>query len=415
MDPSPDRSFRPASPLDFPGVAQVVARSFPGLHRSETQWIETFSRTPGFALWVGTQGSQVIAACQLHSLHQWIAGVRLPIAGLGLVSIAPTHRRQGVAANLICSALRHARESGDLASALYPFRASFYAGLGYGRAGRALQYLVPTSDLPDAPERDWIRWVRTSEERAAVEQCYARWAQTQSGQVERDEARWKALWGQDGLLSVLVQAPDGSVQGYMIVRERTELPLATRYLEVVEHASLSSAARRGLLAWLGSLSDQWARILIRTHPEEGFGEIPSEPRLPAGIGEGWGLWYPEAVRLRGPMFRLLHPAQALEARPVVRGTPLTVTLRLVDLQIPENEAPFRMTLEEGRVGIQRAAVYATDATLTLPISVLSRLYIGDLSFSAATKRGLLQVDRPSVIPALDGAFQVPSPWTFDAF
>jgi predicted acetyltransferase len=52
---------------------------------------------------------------------------------------------------MVREAFRHSLERGDLASALYPFRVTFYERLGYGLAGEVLQYQLPPESLPDDP------------------------------------------------------------------------------------------------------------------------------------------------------------------------------------------------------------------------------------------------------------------------
>ena len=57
----------------------------------------------------------------------------------------------------------------DVASALFPFRAAFYDGLGYGLAGEAHQYQVPPMLLPDdKTERKRVQLVDGDDDEAAM-------------------------------------------------------------------------------------------------------------------------------------------------------------------------------------------------------------------------------------------------------
>jgi predicted acetyltransferase len=334
--------------------------------------------------------------------------------GLGSVAVSPAHRRQRVAGRLVASGLRQARERGDLASALYPFRIRFYEDLGYGLAGEAHQYMLPPEQFPDAPERLQVRLASTEEDFAAVSSIYDRWAATENGQLERHAGHWRKVW--DGeRAGVVFRTGEGDPEGYAIVRYRSDLPPTERFLEVEERAWLTPAARRGIYAWLGSLGDQWRLIAYRAHPEEGFADIIREPRLPLGREANWGLWFPGATLMIGPMFRLLDVPAAWAVRRMSPETALTLRLEVQDEQLPENAGPWRLRIEQGVVEVERSPEGGVDLSLRLPVRVLSRIFIGALAPSAAVEAGLAETDRPERLAALDAALRLRRPWTFDRF
>lgn len=410
--------FRPARPEELREVAQLEAHSFPALGRSIEEREATLAEGPRGGvetLWVGVDGGRLVATCQLLRLQQWVGGVALPVAGVGSVAIAPTHRRRGLAGRLLTTGLRHARERGDVGSALYPFRINFYERYGYGLAGEAHQYQIPPEIIPDAPERARVCLVESEQDRADVRAVYDAWSRRETGQLVRPERAWAWAWQGPNRAAVVYRAPDGTPQGYAIVHYRVDLPITERFLEVEERAWLTHEARRGLYAWLGSLGDQWQQVLYRAHPDEHFVDRLEEPRLPMGSAPGWGLWFPAATVLRGPMFRLLDVAAAWEARPVRREDPLAIGLEIVDEQIPENAGTWRLVLEGGRARMERNGSGAVDATLAMRVRVLSRIFMCALRPSAAVAAGLATVDRPEVLPMLDVAFGLRRPWTFERF
>jgi predicted acetyltransferase len=253
-----------------------------------------------------------------------------------------------------------------------------------------------------------------------VRALYEAWARTQSGQVERTEAMWReGFWEVDDTVVVLYRTPEGSAEGYARARYRTDLPPAERFLEIEERVWTSRAAQRAIYAWIASLGDQWRSVLYRAHPAEGFENYLGETRLPLGSAPQWGLWFGAATLLRGPMFRLLDVAAAWSARPLVdTGTPLALRIEVSDRELPENDGPWRLRLEGGRAEVEPwrgGASGAADATLALPVSTLSRLFIGDLAPSVAVESGHATIDRDAVLPALDAALRLPRPWTFERF
>jgi predicted acetyltransferase len=296
---------------------------------------------------------------------------------------------------------------------LYPFRVAFYARLGYGDAGVAVQWQVPPRALPDAPERRQVVLLDAADERAAAHALYGRWAATQTGQLERTQRVWAELCTQPDRALVGYRAPDGDLEGYALVTYRPDLPRASRYLEVDELVWTTTAARRGLYAWLASLGDQWDQLLIRSLPSHRLGDWLAEPRLPLDAAPSWGLWAPAATQLMGPMFRLLDVETALKRRRTADAAPVTIGLDVADRQLPGNAGRWTLAIEGGRIAVARTG--SAPATLRLDIATLSRLYIGALSPSAGVAAGLIECDRPDVLVTLDAALALPEPWTFDRF
>ena len=413
-------TFRPALPDEIPEVARLEAHSFPSTTRTHQWWENWLVHGPhgGLeSLWVAEERGRLIGACQLLWLRQWIAGVAMPVMGLASVAIAPTHRRRGLAGRMLTAGFDHARERGDVGSALYPFRASFYEQLGYGLAGEAHQYQLPPGLLPDDKvERMRVRLVDTPEDEAAMRAVYAEASQRlQSGQLDRTARSWRNSWGGEDQAAVVYWGESGQAEGYAIVRYRADLPIDKRFLEVEERVWLTLGAQKGIYAWLSSLGDQWRELVYRAHPEEGFGDRISEPRLPLLSNPGWGLWFPSATLLRGPMFRVLDVPEALGMRSLHTDEEMTLRLDVDDEQVQENRGPWRVRIEGGRMEVEPYRGGAVDATFSLPMDTLSRIFIGALAPWQAVAGGLAHIDRPEYMKTLDHAWAVPKPWTFDKF
>jgi predicted acetyltransferase len=413
-------TFRPALPEEVEEVARLMAHSFPAAGRTHRWWEEFVTAGPhgGLeSLWVAEHQGRLVGACQLLWLRQWIGGVAMPVMGLAGVAIAPTHRRRGLAGRMLTAGFDHARERGDVGSALYPFRASFYEDLGYGLAGEAHQYQLPPGLLPDdKQERMRVQLVDGPEAEAAMHRVYAEAAQRlQTGQLDRTPRTWGKSWGEADQAAVVYWGEGGEPEGYCIVRYRADLPANIRFLEVEERAWLTLAAQRGIYGWLSSLGDQWRELVYRAHPEEGFGDRISEPRLPLLSAPSWRLWFPSATLLRGPMFRVLDVPDALSLRSVAPDAELTLRLEVEDGQVPENRGPWLMQMEGGLIDVEPYAGGAVDASLTIPVDTLSRIFIGALTPWQAVNGGLAEIDRPGLLKALDLALAVPKPWTFDRF
>lgn len=410
-------NYRPARADEISAVARLVAHSFPAPDRTP-DWFEEHLARPVFGggpdtLLVGGDARGIAAACQIHPLQQWVAGEPLPVTGVGTVAISPTHRQQRHGADLVRAALRAGRERGDIASSLYPFRVSFYRRLGYGLAGEAVQIQVPPKALPDSDERHRVELLETEEGRRSALQLYDQWIREQTGQLARTPGMWTRLFDAADHALVGYRASGGGLEGYALALYRTDLPPRERYLEVDEIVWLTDAARRGLYGWLASLDDQWAHIVMRALPSQRIGDWLREPRLPRGSAPPWRLWAPAATVLSGLMFRLLDVRAAFEGRRIEPGPTLALTIELRDADIDANDGSWRIALDAGRATVERAG--GVDLTLRTDVSTLSRIYIGALAPSAALAAGLLECDRPELLPILDTALMLPEPWIFDRF
>jgi predicted acetyltransferase len=411
--------YRFARPAEIGAVGRMVAHSFPGPSRPPEWWEEQLG-SPAYGggadtLFLAVLAGRPVAACQIHPLQQWVAGVRLATAGIGTVAASPVHRKQRLGALMMAEALRAARERGDVASALYPFRTSFYQKLGYGAAGEAVQYQISPGMLRDSPERVRVELLEDDAGRAEALALYNRWAPTQNGQLERGERVWRQLCAVHDRALVGYRGQDGELHGYALATYRTDLPNRERLLEIDELVWTDDAARRALYGWVSSMDDQWPQLLIRGLPSHRLGDWIREPRLPRGTAPLWGLWAPAATLMAGTMFRILELQGAWTRRRPAAGASLTVGLEVRDAQIPENAGAWRLVFEDGQTGIERGDAPSADLTLRLDITTLSRLFVAALPASAALEAGLLECDAPAKLPALDAALALPQPWTFDRF
>jgi predicted acetyltransferase len=410
--------FRSGTKAVVPAVARLALHSFPNVFGSAAEWEALLLDSPlgGVeTLWVGEESGQVLAACRLYRFQQWIGGTAIPIMGLGMVAISATGRRRGLAARLVSGAFEHCRQRGDLATALYPFRTSFYARLGYGMAGGAHQFQIPPRALADDPGRLRVALVESAGDRSAVAAVYQRWAPTQTGQLVRPERAWERVWEGDTRHGVLYRDEGGEAAGYLIFRYHSGAARGTRFVEVEEGAWLTTAARRGLYGWLASLGDQWDQIVYRAHPDEAFAEHLLELRHPIEGVPRWHFWFPAATAMAGPMFRLLDLPGGWRARSLRPGEPMTLALEVHDADVPENGGGWTLRMEAGRVEVARGGSGPADVRMRTGIEPLSRIFIGSLLPTAAVDAGLATVDHPGALGALDALLALPKPWMFDRF
>jgi predicted acetyltransferase len=414
---SPLLQYRFARSDEIDDIARLIAHSFPGPTRPPEWWREQLAE-PAYGggpdtLFIGMDGARAAAALQIHPLRQWIAGELMECAGIGSVAASPTHRRRGIGAELVTEALRAAHERGDVLSALYPFRTSFYQQLGYGHSGEVMQYQIAPGLLPDAPERLRVETLDSGTMRAEALALYGRWARTQNGQLERGERLWRQLTSGADTVLVGYRAGSGELEGYALAGYRTDLPAPQRCVEIDELVWTSPDAQRGLLGWIASLGDQWPYAVVRALPAHRLLDRVREPRLPAGSALNWRLWAPAATLLTGTMSRILDVSAAWQRRRVSGGADTAYALEVTDAQIDANRGLWRLSFADGSAHIERGG--DAPCTLRLDISTLSRLHTSAITATGALHAGLLECDRPELLAPLDAVLALPEPWTFDRF
>ena len=79
-------------------------------------------------------GGNIVGTCGIFSTEMAVPGGNLPVAAVTMVTVAPTHRRRGVASGLMRRQLEHVRERGESVAILWASESSIYGRFGYGVA-----------------------------------------------------------------------------------------------------------------------------------------------------------------------------------------------------------------------------------------------------------------------------------------
>src|SRR5689334_23940630 len=122
----------PAAPEDIDALAALWSQAFPS--RGPVERVRELREGMTYGsladCWVVRDGTRLAGALRAYRLTLHARGRSWPTLGLAAVAVAPDHRRRGLGRSMCVHALRLARERGCVLAALYPFRTSFYAGLG---------------------------------------------------------------------------------------------------------------------------------------------------------------------------------------------------------------------------------------------------------------------------------------------
>lgn len=325
--------------------------------------------------WIVETEGRLAGALRTYRLTLNLFGRKAPVMGLAGVAVAPDFRRRGIGRRMCLAALRIARDRGDLLSALYPFRTSFYRDMGFALAGALHRYQFPPASLPIYPGWDHVERA-SSEGRTVAHQIYARVAERSNGLLERSPRMWTFL-DLPGAYLYLYRCIRGVPMGYVVVRGRGGPP-ENSCLRVLEMVAETREAYLGLLGWLSVQRDQWGSVIYDSVPGEDFYERLDHPRTEKS-GSPRGLWFHSSSILRGPMFRVLNleglfelGAESGRVQIPSRIALPDGTLQIRDPEIPENQGSWR---DGARVS---ATVDQTAGPITAVGDVVKELFRGVL-------------------------------------
>jgi predicted N-acetyltransferase YhbS len=315
MPELPEGPLQPARPDDVEELALLWSQAFPSRSALERARELREGMTYGSLgdCWLVRDRGSTVGALRTYRLTLHARGRCWSTLGLAAVAVSPDHRRRGLARRMCVHALRIGRERGSVLAALFPFRTSFYADLGFSMVGALHRYRFAPADLPLYP--GWER-VRRAREPGELRGIYYAGARGSTGLIDRPDQAWRFL--ADGRTAAWVHVAEaGQPTGYLVTR--VARGRQGDRLRVLELLALDQAAHEALLGWLSAQRDQFDVIVYDALPGERIDRRLRHARR-AGSGRPRGLWMDTAALLRGPMLRLLDPGAVQdESNPAAFG------------------------------------------------------------------------------------------------
>ncbi len=336
-------------------------------------------------------------------------GGTMPMAGLTMVSVRPTHRRRGILRELMRLHLEDARGRGFAISGLWASEGAIYGRFGYGIAAESHAVEIehaPAVELAEPHarehEHDATWFVDEAQARRDLPGIYARAIANRPGALIRSEAWWRErrfleapfMRGGASRRRHVVAARDGELVGYLQFRQRAKFTdnLPAGQLEIAELIAIDPRAEATL--WHVALrADLFPRVT--------WWNAPLDDVLP------WIVTDPRHVKRRRTdtlWLRIEDVAAALAARRYAAAG----TLRLaVDGETWE--------LAAGDDGRARCTATAEAPALRLSRQALGSLFLGGTSAAQLARAGAVHGD-PAAIATADRLFAWPiAPWCPEVF
>jgi predicted acetyltransferase len=387
-DASASLEIRTATDSDWQGISLLRATSFGGFEPPESldSWRTLM---PGDASVVACDGGDVVGMAHYLDLRMTVpGGAVLPVAGITIVAVAPTHRRRGILRAMYT--VLHER----ISAARYPIAAltasegGIYGRFGYGPATVEQELTVHRRNAEfhrEVPDPGGVRLVTAADHREDFADIYDRWRRaTPGGQV-----RPRALW--DEMLADREQDRRGGTErfaflhqdGYVFYRVFGDDPMVVR-----THEFVAATGDAYIALWRALLGlDLMEKVSVGTHPADPLPYLLTDARLARVTYHEDDLW-----------LRIMDIPAALEAR--TYSADLSIVLEISD-GFRSDGGRFALQVHNGR-----ALCTPTDAVadMQMDLDVLGSLYLGAHGATGFAAANRLRCKDSALIRRLDATF-----------
>jgi predicted acetyltransferase len=400
---------------DWPGFIETMTSAFgsPMTDEGRAQWeplidharmLVATDQQAGREMVVGTGG--------WLPFDMTVPGGEIPIAGVTMVTVRPTHRRRGILRALMTRQLHDLHAQGIAVAALWASESVIYQRFGYGIATFRSRIEIDRGHgafLGRPAPVGSTRLVDRSEALELFPDVYERARRSIPGSFKRTPVWWNARaqpehmlgdWGR-GVFFRMVLEIDGRPEGYAFywMEPKWERGLPNGSLDVLEAIGTSPVATREVWRYLLDV-DLMARVethrLCKDHPL--FLMLADPRQLRTLVNDATWL-------------RIIDVEAALAARHY--ATEGSVTFELLDSLCPWNEGVWTLEAGSGGAAVRRATA---SPELRLSIAELSAMYLGTIPCSALLGAGRLDELAPGAARRADLLFHADAPpWCLDDF
>ena len=328
-------------------------------------------------------------------------GAQVPVAGIGYVTTAATHRRRGVLRSIMKRIHDDARERGDVASILWASQSSLYPRYGYGNSMPAHEWHIDLRHTTFEHAPTWTGYYVKKERDEAIPlmtEAYERTRANRAGMITRTEKRWlyeiHPVHTKDEFFIVCMEGKDALAYArYTIDKDPTDEFKGT--IHVVEAVAATDTAHAAL----------WRFLL----DQELVDELKAHAR-PVDDPLIWMLAEPRRLRREltdAIWLKFLDIPAMLESRtyPVEDA----LVLQIVDAETRESQT---LALECGPEG-RRCTTTTATPDLTMNEAELAAIYMGAVECSMLANVGLIDVSgrTPDAVLRADAVFRTsPAGW-----
>ncbi len=351
-----------------------------------------------------------VATVRCWPMDLTVPGGNLPAWAISSVTVAPTHRRRGIARGLLTAELRTAHRLGLPMAMLTVSEATIYARYGFGPAANQAGYTIDTA------RARWARPAPTGRLHLVAPETLltdgppvfarARALPGAAGEVDRRDNWWR------NALDLMPPAPGASEHTLRAVRfdDPAGVPQGFALYRVALGPN-AYPARLELADLVAATDDAYAALWRYLVDMDLVSEI-SAPLRTVAEPVRWQLGDPRALRKTDERdhlwLRILDLPVVLGRR--VYSAPGSFHLTVGD-DLGFADGEFRLTVDEHGRGEARAATgpAAADIRVSLSVADLATLYLGGTSAVTLARAGRLVEGSTDAAARLDAAFHTALP------
>jgi len=399
--------FRAIEPDEYPDLVRTMGLAF-GFDPPEDDHFRHL--LPLERTVVGFDGSTMVSTAAAFSLDMTIPGATVKCGGTTIVSVAPSHRRQGLLRGMMRSHLDEVKGQEEPIAALWASDSAIYGRFGYGQAAVDFDVAVKRDHVEFhrlAPQPAPVRIIDPDEAKELFIPFYDALRRSIPGFYARSPVWWehRALAdpehrreGATAYRFGVVDGPDG-IAGYVQYRIKSDWD------------DSHGAGKVMVKDLFGTTPESWAGLWSFVLNHDLTSEITAERRsgedplfdLLAGTRRA------KAQRFDNLWVRIMDVPRALEARSY--SAPVDVVFEVHD---PMGDIDGRYHLVASPEGAECKATDA-EASITLDAEDLGAVYMGRSRLRALSRIGRLTGD-PESLTAADAAFTWdPQPWCPEVF
>lgn len=400
--------MRPITQDEFPDYLRALEIAFGSSIPDEDIEAEraTFEADRSLAVF---DRDRIVGTAGAYSFRLTVPGaLEIPVAGVTMVSVLPTHRRSGILRQMMQRQLDDVQSRGESMAVLLASESVIYGRFGYGLATTNLGLTI------ERPYNSFTRPIETpgqctlmpaSEAITVLPEIYERVRLLQPGAINRSPEWWEQYMRdperhRDGLsprFYVAYQNTAGMVDGYVTYRVKNDWGPGgpNNTLVVFELITATSEARSALWQYCMNV-DLIRTVEARSCPvDEPLRWMLADPRrLHVTRYSDW-LWA-----------RLLDIPTALSARRY--STNGDIVFQVVDHFRPQNDGCY--SLAGGPDGAECTPT-GQSPDLALHVSDLGAAYLGGVSFCTLARAGRVSELTPRALRRADALFTWdPAPW-----
>jgi len=351
-------------------------------------------------------GDEIVAGAGVFPFELSVPGGSLQCAGVSVVGVYPTHRRQGALRALMDEQLRDVHERGEPIAALWASEETIYGRFGYGLASWVGELTLPrewNAFAQPLERRGRVRFVERDEAASLLPPVWEGLRAQRPGMFARAEAWWtlRTLRVPDEEKAnpkrIVVLELDGAVQAYAIYKSamKFEEGIADSTLEVTEAIGTTEQATAELWRFLLDIDWQAKVHTALAPPDHPLFFLLASPRR-AKYRMGDGLWV-----------RIVDVGAALSGRLYTGDGAVVFEVR--DAVCPWNEGRWRVSA----AGAERVD---SAADIALDVSALGSASLGAISFGQLRAGLRLQELTEGAVEKADVLFAWrPLPWCPEIF